>query len=73
MISDRRIEPYIPDNIEVDLEEYEKLKEDKELYENVLYKIKEIIKGWQEEGIDDWENILSEIQWLFEYYEVDVC
>lgn len=73
MISDRRIEPYIPDNIEVDLEEYEKLKEDKELYENVLYKIKETIKGWQEEGIDDWENILSEIQWLFEYYEVDVC
>ena len=73
MISDRRLEPYIPDNIEVDLEEYEKLKEDKELYENVLYKIKEVIKGWQEEGIDDWENILSEIQWLFEYYEVDVC
>lgn len=73
MISDRRLEPYIPDNIEVDLEEYEKLKEDKELYENVLYKIKETIKGWQEEGIDDWENILSEIQWLFEYYEVDVC
>lgn len=73
MISDRRVEPYIPDNIEVDLEEYEKLKEDKELYENVLYKIKETIKGWQEEGIDDWENILSEIQWLFEYYEVDVC
>ena len=73
MISDRRLEPYIPDNIEVDIEEYEKLKEDKELYENVLYKIKETIKGWQEEGIDDWENILSEIQWLFEYYEVDVC
>lgn len=73
MISDRRLEPYIPENIEVDLEEYEKLKEDKELYENVLYKIKETIKGWQEEGIDDWENILSEIQWLFEYYEVDVC
>lgn len=72
MISDRKLEPYIPDNIEVDLEEYEKLKEDKELYENVLYKIKETIKGWQEEGIDDWENILSEIQWLFEYYEVDV-
>lgn len=73
MISDRKLEPYIPDNIEVDLEEYEKLKEDKELYENVLYKIKETIKGWQEEGIYDWENILSEIQWLFEYYEVDVC
>lgn len=73
MISDRRLEPYIPENIEVDLEEYEKIKEDKELYENVLYKIKEVIKGWQEEGIDDWENILSEIQWLFEYYEVDVC
>ena len=72
MISDRKLEPYIPDNIEVDLEEYEKLKEDKELYENVLYKIKETIKGWQEEGIDDWENILSEIQWLLEYYEVDV-
>ena len=72
MISERRLEPYIPDNIEVNLEDYQELKNNEEKYENVLYKIKENIAEWETQTPEEWANILAEIAWLFEYYEVDV-
>ena len=72
MINDRRLEPYIPDNIKVNLEDYQKLANNEELYESILYKIKEAINGWDELTPEEWANILAEIQWLFEHYEVDV-
>ena len=72
MIRERRLEPYEPENIEVKVEDWQKLKNNEEVYENVLYKIKETITGWDELTPEDWANILAEIAWLFEYYEVNV-
>lgn len=72
MIRERRLEPYEPENIEVKVEDWQKLKNNEELYEHVLYRIKEAIEGWDELTPEGWANTLAEIDWLFRYYEVDV-
>lgn len=72
MIRERSLEPNYPDKIEVYLEDYYQDRDKLEEYEKILYFIKEAIKGWDEETPEEWANILSEIQWAFEHYEVDV-
>ena len=72
MIRERRLEPYEPENIEVKVEDWQKLKNNEELYEHVLYRIKETITEWETQTPEDWANILAEIEWLFKHYEVNV-
>lgn len=72
MIRERSLEPNYPDKIEVDIEDYYQDRDKLEEYKNVLYFIKEAIKGWETEKPEEWENILGEIQWAFDSYEVDL-
>lgn len=72
MIRERSLEPNYPDKIEVNIEDYYQDRDKLEEYEKILYFIKEAIKGWDEEKPEEWANILAEIQWVFEHYEVDV-
>lgn len=72
MIRERSLEPNYPDKVEVYIEDYYRDRDKLEEYEKVLYFIKEAIKGWDTETPEEWANILAEIQWYFEHYEVDV-
>lgn len=72
MFRERSLEPNYPDKIEVDIEDFYRDRDKLEEYEKALYYIKEAIKGWDTETPEEWANILGEIQWVFEHYEVDV-